>query len=73
MSGRRLLLALALTAITAAALGCGFGRADDSGKPIPGQYWGWACPDGGAAHADAGCSADGDANPGLASDGAGRD
>ena len=74
MTGRRLLLALALAAtIAAAAVGCGFGRADDSGRPIPGQYWGWACPDGGPANADAGCLP-ADAGAGDAAiDGPGRD
>jgi len=56
MTGRRLLLALTLASpLAAAAVGCGFGRADDSGKPIPGPYWGWACPDGGAPDAAGGC------------------
>jgi hypothetical protein len=36
--------------------GCGFGLADDTGKPIPGQHWPWVCADGGAA-GDAGCPA----------------
>jgi hypothetical protein len=81
MSGRRFLLALVLAAAGGAALGCGFGRADDSGKPIPGQYWGWACPDGGKASADGGCFA-ADAGAGdagvagrrdAAGDSAGRD
>jgi hypothetical protein len=72
MNGRRFLLALAVAAASAAAaLGCGFGRADDSGKPIPGQYWGWACPDGGAPDPNTGCRAT-DAGIGDAtSDGAG--
>jgi hypothetical protein len=75
MTGLRLLLALTLAAfLAAAAIGCGFGLADDSGKPSPGQYWGWACPDGAAAHADAGCvAADASADAALTSDGARRD
>ena len=48
-----LLLATAVAGITAA--GCGFGRADDTGRPIPGQYWGWVCPSGDAPDGDAGC------------------
>jgi len=65
MTGRRLLLALTLASpLAAAAVGCGFGRADDSGKPIPGPYWGWACPDGGAPDAAGGCHlGDGGADP----------
>jgi hypothetical protein len=71
MTGRRLRLALALAAtIAAAAAGCGFGRADDSGKPIPGRYWGWACPDGGAPDGSTGCR-DADAGRGDASGAAG--
>lgn len=57
MTARRLLVALILAAsIVPVAVGCGFGRADDSGKPIPGRYWRWACPDGGAPDAAGGCS-----------------
>ena len=53
-----LLVTAAVVAITAA--GCGFGRADDTGLPIPGHYWGWVCPNGDAPDGDAGCpSADG--------------
>jgi hypothetical protein len=37
------------------ALGCGFGLADDTGQPIPSDYWKWSCPDGSAPSADAGC------------------
>jgi hypothetical protein len=50
------LLLLVVTAVTAAiaGAGCGFGRADDTGLPIPGQYWGWVCPSGDAP-GDAGC------------------
>jgi hypothetical protein len=33
---------------------CGFGLADDSSNPIPGNYWGWVCLDGGAVP-DGGC------------------
>jgi outer membrane lipopolysaccharide assembly protein LptE/RlpB len=47
--------------------GCGFGLADDTGKPIPSGYWKWVCADGGAPIPDAGCRppvpADGDATP----------
>ena len=51
----RLLVALALLAALAGALvGCGFGRADDTGRPIPGPSWGWICPDG-TTPGDAGC------------------
>ena len=51
------LLLLAMAAATGAitAAGCGFGRADDTGQPIPGQYWGWGCPNGDAPDGDAGC------------------
>ena len=81
VSGRRLLPALGLAAFTAVAAirGCGFGRADDSGKPIPGQYWGWACPDGGAPDGSDGCSvpdastADGNDASGVPGDGAASD
>jgi hypothetical protein len=56
MTARRFVLALALGATAAAtAIGCGFGRANDTGKPIPGQYWGWACADGGAPDGPGGC------------------
>jgi hypothetical protein len=56
MTARRFVLALALAAAAAVtAIGCGFGLADDSGKPIPRQYWGWACPDGGAPDGPGGC------------------
>ena len=56
MSPRRLLLALGFAAAAGAAvIGCGFRLADDSGKPIPGQYWRWACPDGGAPDGPGGC------------------
>jgi hypothetical protein len=48
-------LLLATAASAAAAAGCGFGRADDTGRPIPGQYWGWVCPNGDAPDGDAGC------------------
>ena len=48
--------------LLAAAVGlvasCGFGVADDTGKPIPGNTWKWACPDGGAPAPDAGCAID---------------
>ena len=78
MSPRRLLLALGFAAAAGAAvIGCGFRLADDSGKPIPGPYWGWACPDGGKASADGGCPAAdagvGDAGLAGGPDGAGRD
>ena len=50
-----LLLATAAAAVAITALGCGFGRADDTGLPIPGQYWGWVCPNGETPDGDAGC------------------
>jgi outer membrane lipopolysaccharide assembly protein LptE/RlpB len=66
---RRLVIWLLLASATVAAAGCGFGRADDTGLPIPGQYWGWVCPSGDAPDGDAGCpSPDGgtqDALPSL--------
>jgi hypothetical protein len=35
---------------------CGFGFADDTGKPIPAaDYWGWQCADGSTPDRDAGC------------------
>jgi hypothetical protein len=51
------LLLLATAAATAAitAAGCGFGRADDTGLPVPGHHWGWVCPSGDAPDGDAGC------------------
>ncbi|HLK90433.1 MAG TPA: hypothetical protein VKZ18_11095 [Polyangia bacterium] len=55
MTMRRALAALLLAASIAAA-GCGFGLADDTGKPIPGQYWPWVCADGAAPSGDAGCA-----------------
>ena len=59
---RRLVICLLLAAAATAAVGCGFGRADDTGRPIPGQYWGWVCPSGDAPDGDAGCpSAEGGA------------
>lgn len=74
MTGRRLLLVLALAATAAAAaIGCGFGRADGSGQPIPGQYWGWACPDGGSLVGDAGCAAPDAGADVRTTDGAGND
>jgi len=49
---------LAWVLLLAAAVGaCGFGRADDTGKPIPADAWPWTCPDGGPATPDAGCLA----------------
>jgi hypothetical protein len=58
----RSVIGLLLTTAALAA-GCGFGRADDTGLPIPGQYWGWVCPSGDAPDGDAGCpSADGGAS-----------
>lgn len=58
MTKRRLLGTLAISAAAALSIfcwGCGFGLADDSGKPLPGQYWGWACADGGAPDGPGGC------------------
>ncbi len=49
---------LLIAATVAVAAGCGFGVADDTGKPIPVDYWKWACPDGGPPVPDAGCNAD---------------
>jgi hypothetical protein len=46
-------MALAATLFSPA---CGFGLADDSGKPIPAtDYWGWQCVDGSTPDPDAGC------------------
>ena len=60
---RRFIPCLFLAAAATAAAGCGFGRADDTGWPIPGLYWGWVCPSGDAPDRDAGCpSADGGAD-----------
>jgi hypothetical protein len=71
VSPRRLLLALGFAAAAGAAvIGCGFRLADDSGKPIPGPYWGWACPDGGAPDGPGGCVG-GDAGADDAGDAAG--
>jgi hypothetical protein len=62
-----LLLATAAATVAITAAGCGFGRSDDTGLPIPGQYWGWACPSGDAPDGDAGCpAADGGARDGGA-------
>ena len=49
------LLSTVAVAVATTAVGCGFGRADDTGLPIPGQYWGWICPSGEAPVGDAGC------------------
>jgi hypothetical protein len=38
-----------------AAAACGFGTYDDSGRPDPGQWWPWVCPDGAPPTTDAGC------------------
>jgi hypothetical protein len=63
MRRSRIYLLLLATAVTT-AVGCGFGRADDTGLPIPGQYWGWVCPSGDRPDGDAGCpSADGGTSP----------
>ena len=68
---RRSVICLLLATAASAAAGCGFGRADDTGRPIPGQYWGWVCPNGDAPDGDAGCPpADGGA--GDAREDAGR-
>ena len=50
-----LLLAVAAATVALTTAGCGFGRADDTGLPIPGQDWGWVCPSGDAPDGDAGC------------------
>ena len=68
MTTRRALALLLLAA--SAAVGCGFGLADDTGKPVPGQYWPWVCADGGAP-GDAGCGP-ADAGPGPPADGSDR-
>ena len=62
-----LLLATAAATVAITAVGCGFGRADDTGRPIPGRYWGWVCPGGETPDGDAGCPS-GDA--GRVADGA---
>jgi hypothetical protein len=66
MAMRRSAICLALAAVAALAItaaGCGFGRADDTGRPIPGHSWGWVCPNGDAPDGEAGCmSADGATN-----------
>jgi hypothetical protein len=49
------LLAWVLLLAAAAVGACGFGRADDTGRPIPADAWPWTCPDGGPATPDAGC------------------
>lgn len=49
------MLLLAAAGGLAIATGCGFGLADDTGKPVPSDYWKWACADGGAPAPDAGC------------------
>jgi hypothetical protein len=49
-------LVLLATAGAVPISGCGFGLADDTGKPLPADYWKWACPDGGAPRADGGCA-----------------
>ncbi len=45
---------LALLTLLAALGGCGSGLYDDSGNPVPGQWWPWVCADGGLAP-DSGC------------------
>jgi hypothetical protein len=69
---RRAFAALLLGGSVTAA-GCGFGLADDTGKPIPGQYWRWVCADGNPPQGDAGClpvdAAASDADAGVPSDG----
>ena len=64
-----LLLAAAAITLAGTTAGCGFGRADDTGLPIPGQYWGWVCPSGDRPDGDAGCpSADGGTSADAATD-----
>ena len=58
-------VAVAIT-VAVTAVGCGFGRADDTGLPIPGQYSGWVCPTGETPVSDAGCPA---ADAGRVADG----
>jgi hypothetical protein len=67
---RSVIWLLLATAAGLTALGCGFGRADDTGVPIPGQYWGWVCPGGGAPDGDAGCKSP---DAGRAVDGGAQD
>jgi hypothetical protein len=72
---RRLVTILVVTALAGAAVeGCGFGLADDTGRPIPGQYWGWVCASGEPPDGDAGCPpTDAGADAGVGTDGAGQD
>ena len=71
---RRFVIWLLVATVPIAVAGCGFGRADDTGLPIPGQYWGWVCPSGDAPDGDAGCpSADSDASDATADAGAPAD
>jgi hypothetical protein len=54
---RRIVFMLGLMVVAGAAIvSCGFELANDTGKPIPGQYWPWVCADGGPA-GDGGCPA----------------
>ena len=61
---------LLFAAAVAASAGCGFGLADDTGKPVPSGYWKWRCPDGGTPAPDAGCRPPVSADGGARSDGA---
>ncbi|HVY40678.1 MAG TPA: hypothetical protein VHM31_22220 [Polyangia bacterium] len=65
-----LVTAGAVAASVAVSGGCGFGLADDTGKPVPSDYWKWVCPDGGAPSRDAGCHPPAPADGGATPDGA---
>jgi hypothetical protein len=55
---RRIAFLIVTAVVSGAAIAsCGFQLADDTGKPIPGQYWPWVCADG-ATPGDAGCAPD---------------
>jgi hypothetical protein len=60
---RRIVLLIFTVLVAGAAIAsCGFQLADDTGRPIPGQYWRWVCADGAPA-GDGGCaSLDGSAD-----------
>ena len=52
------LLLATILSLPVGAAGCGFGIGDDSGQPVPGQWWPWVCADGGGAVPDGGCLQD---------------
>jgi hypothetical protein len=62
---RRSLWLVLVVALGGGSIACGFGFANDTGKPIPSlDYWGWQCADGGVPDPDAGCPPDlADAGP----------